>query len=438
MRNAAIGWRGITAAVAMTGLVVGVGWSGRSFLDSAGQSSRPAPPPQAEAGPPPAPPVCGPGEECLEVASNQWVGVKRGTGTKGFVVLDAGGPGQANHDTTAIEASLPEALRGRTIVKLYEPWLDDHSLGSCHEELAAVSWSATGRIGDTCAESVGTLAQAEPRSVVEAVAVLLGEEPAGLVTFSFGSTRTRRLWSLLGDDGILLSVQPDPSPATGIDDVVAARAQAAWSVLREVHAQVCDRGADCPGLAELRATLLDDEVDRQRQLSGPELSLFVVGAAADLDTYRPYLVKLVSGESFSQDDLDRTELAALDATHSSGPFHAPASNAGYRAGMCQAYGEPATLIPAQASGDPLERALRAQVGACPSDLTRYTAEPAHAPARACVLTTDTDPVLPPGLQDTAQAFTTAQRVSYDADTHTWPADVTARLAITTDGCSLQP
>jgi len=441
VRSPAVGWRGLSATAVTVALVAAVGWSAHAFLDSADPPSRSALPGDTGHRPPPPAPICAAEEDCLRIAPGQWVGVRPGREDAGFVLVDAGGPGQANLDTATIEDSLPAVLRGRTVVKLYEPWLDRPADGRCREGLAATSWSPTVPLGAACADSLAEVAQADLEPLVRSVSVLLGRELDAVVAYSFGATRTRQIWPMLDpDEGVLLVVQPNASAALGIEEVLGARSRAAWAILTELRQDLCSERNSCPTAEQLRTVLRSEAVDPRWQLSGPDLSLLVVAAVADLERYRPYLAKIVSGKPFSHDDLNRTEPAALALTHSTGPFHAPSSNAGYRMGMCQAYGEPSVLVPAQATTDPLERVLRAQVGRCPEPITgRYPEPTATPPARSCVLTAADDPAVPKELLDAVADFGENHRLEYDSGRgQVWPAKVTAGLQITAAGCSAAP
>ena len=69
----------------------------------------------------------------------------------------------------------------------------------------------------------------------------------------------------------------------------------------------------------------------------------------------------VDAKAPSKDAWERAlRFAAMSVTHTLGPDTALASNAGYRAAMCQAYGAPGRTI----TTDPLKLAFRAQVGPC--------------------------------------------------------------------------
>jgi hypothetical protein len=79
------------------------------------------------------------------------------------------GPGQAAADTSGMEARFPAWLKNCSVVKIYE-------LGRIRHFLR------------------------------------LNRHLSEIVTFSFGSTRTREIWPLLGSSGRPLVVQPAPTP----------------------------------------------------------------------------------------------------------------------------------------------------------------------------------------------------------------------------------
>ena len=366
-------------------------------------------------------------QECFRIGTGQWVSVAHREGSKGYVLLDLGGPGYAAVDTGAVQKSLPAALKKYSVVKVYEPWVGQELFPQCKTYFAELSWSAPGvKDPGGCIDFVSDFAQPELSGVVSELSRRLSQNLAGIVTFSFGSTRTREIWPLLGKTGTLLVVQPAPTPALSIDRILALRAEAAWNALTDLGKHGCSTADSCATIDQVRARLTARTVDKQWSKTGTEMSLFVIGAIADTQRYKDVLMKLFTAEAYSPTEKSDIRRVAMSVSHSLGPDTALTSNAGYRAAMCQAYGAPGRTL----TSDPLELAFRAQVGPCGESTSTYTAHPAKPSARSCLVTTSTDPVLPPSLLDTSADFGKHNSVAYSSTVHGWPSADIARLSFT--------
>jgi hypothetical protein len=167
----------------------------------------------------------------------------------------------------------------------------------CQTYFAQPSWSAP----DTqdpggCVDFVSDLAQPPMKPNITEISRRLGQDLAGIVTFSYGSTRTRDIWPLLGSKGILLVVQPAPTPALNIERILALRAEAAWQALSDLRTTACST-TSCTTLDELRARLSSPATDQKWSKTGTEMSLFVIGAIADTERYQGPLLTLFTGEA---------------------------------------------------------------------------------------------------------------------------------------------
>jgi hypothetical protein len=368
---------------------------------------------------------------CFRVDSGQWVSVRPGNGA-GFVLLDMGGPGSAPTDTDQVESSLPAWAKSHSVVKVFEPWVGQELTATCKRYFAEVSWSAAGdRSPGGCVDFVSDWAQPDLNQLVSEISRRIGQELAGIVTFSFGSTRTRPVWPLLGPDGFLLAVQPAPTPAVSTARIAELRAEAAWAALSDVRRQTCADGAACLSLADLRERLGRAGATGSWPAPGTEVGLFVMGAVADRDRYARLLGKLFDGSAFGPADAADVHRVAMSFTHSLGPEQGLDSNAGFRAEICQAYG----AADANSSDDPLARAFLAQTGPCGDSTRTYPAPGPAPPARSCVLTSDHDPVVPPGLLDAVAAFGPDRSLGYPATGHVWPADVVPRVRFESAGAA---
>ncbi len=151
------------------------------------------------------------GDECFKIGTGQWVTVTKASGSSDFILLDSGGPGSAAADTSGIEGSLPSWMKAYSVVKIHEPWVGRSLFPQCNAYFAELSWShSPTKDSPSCDEFVSDWYQPPLADAVSEVADRLGGNLAGIVTFSFGSTRTREIWPLLGTSGFLLVVQPAP------------------------------------------------------------------------------------------------------------------------------------------------------------------------------------------------------------------------------------
>jgi hypothetical protein len=333
-------------------------------------------------------------------------------------------------DSASAENSLPAPFKKNAIVKVYEPWVGQDIFPKCKTYFAQLSWSKPGTNDPGgCVDFVSDLVQPPMDIVVKSISDRLDRDLAGIATFSFGATRTREIWPLLKSGGNLLVVQPAPTPNMGVDPMIEMRAEAAWSVLARVRNQACTGEVRCDTIDQVRTRLGSPEVDARWSTSGTEMSLFTVGAVANVEKYRPFFTKLFSG-AYSSKERSDIRRVAMSVTHTLDPDTALASNVGYRAAMCQAYGPPnrRTL-----TTDPLELALRAQLGPCGEHSNGYASSPKRPPTTACLLTTKNDPAIPPTLLNTNSAFKKNQSLSYDSDIHEWPSDEVSRITFTSTG-----
>lgn len=106
-------------------------------------------------------------------------------------------------------------------------------------------------------------------------------------------------------------------------------------------------------------------------VNGIEMSLFVTGAVSSRSTYGELLAKLFTREPYTPSETATVQRVAMGVSHSLEPDSALSSNVGYRAAMCQAYGQ---VVP-EPSSDPIEAAFGAQVGSCPTGIAAYSSRP---------------------------------------------------------------
>lgn len=373
-------------------------------------------------------------DECFSASNGVPVALSTRTPSAGLVLVDLAGPASsavdlpgssgAGVDLADVRASLPAWLNGYTLAVVLASSADWTLTPACQPYFAALSWQRPAEDpAGVCADLVSYYAQPDLSFTLAEVQRHTRQALAGIVAFSFGATRTRPLWSRLDPaSGFLLVITPAPATGSPMDAVVAEQAGRAREALAAQLAMLCRTWSGCLSVDDLLARAAATGNDPAWGVSGAEISLFLLAAAADPGPNAGLLGALARDRPLTDADRAALRRVTLATARSTAVDRAQSSNVDERAQLCQAYGPFGAAAPA----DPLARALVAQLGPCTKGATGWSPAPVTGiPARSCLLLNTADSVVgPSGAKELTALFGTARVRRYAVPAHAWTAQTT--------------
>jgi hypothetical protein len=216
-----------------------------------------------------------------------------------------------------------------------------------------------------------------------------------------------------------------------VDGYPAVREKSALTALERLRLGLCKPGS-CMTVTEI-LTLLG--VPGQVQPWGEDavrLKLFLLGAVNDPESYTAPMRAVFRGERLGTQDRMAVRRVALGFSRTLDSGEALASNLGFRAQMCQAYGPPGS----QRLG-PLGELLRAQVGPCPRLESWGVPAQLKVPEYTCLILNAQDPVTPPEVgAEFAQVVGPSATITTREAGHAWPGSVIRGLRMEAGSCRL--
>jgi len=365
-------------------------------------------------------------KDCFQVANGTWAAVDSPSGSAGLILVDMGGPGAFVENFADVRKELPSWTGKYALVSILETWSSWNVTPSCEKYFGNLSWQLPTSVS-SCAY-LDNYYQPAAQSTVSDIEKRTGLPLTGIVTFSFGATRTAGLWgSLNKSSGFLIVAAPAAVAGPVAQQLAEQRGSLAEKALSRATATGCSGPPACASISSLVQRIASARQDKVQGVGGPELSLFLLATATQPSSYTSTVLKLRRGQTLSTDEIATVKRMAWSFSHTLGSDQALGSNLGFRGQMCQAYGQPDGK---NATADPLARAFLAQLGPCPTGRGNWGPPTAAAlPDHSCLYLNPADSVVGPDWSPNQQKnFGPNRTRSYTVLGHAWPGDQVRALA----------